>query len=121
MSGIERPQPGESVFQRTSHSPKRSRLLFGELIGENVDGNTIKAKITGHPVSPGSLRNRGPSSGVTSRLSIHVQASRARISGFSTLPTLERGRSSQTSICFGVLTLPICCLTKIASSAASMA
>lgn len=57
MSGIELPQPGEGLFQRTSHSPKRGRLLFGELIRENVDGNTIKAKITGHPISPGSLRN----------------------------------------------------------------
>ena len=42
------------------------------------------------------------------------QVNRARMSGFSTLPTLERGRSSQTSICFGVLTLPIRCLTKAA-------
>jgi choline dehydrogenase len=30
-----------------------------------------------------------------------------RISDFSTFPTLERGRSSQTSICLGVLTLPV--------------
>src|SRR5207248_6304576 len=37
----------------------------------------------------------------------------ARISDFSTLPTLERGRSSQTSICFGAFTLPILCLTKL--------
>src|SRR5262245_60464978 len=43
----------------------------------------------------------------------------ARISDFSTLPTLERGRSSQTSICFGVLTLPIRCLTKLDTAATS--
>src|SRR5258708_8078211 len=36
----------------------------------------------------------------------------ARISDFSTLPTLERGRSSQTSICLGVLTLPTPSSTK---------
>src|SRR5712671_2794574 len=37
----------------------------------------------------------------------------ARISDFSTLPTLERGRSFQTSICLGVLTLPTRCFTKV--------
>src|SRR5258708_22971978 len=36
----------------------------------------------------------------------------ARISDFSTLPTLERGRSSQTSICLRLLTLPTRCLTQ---------
>jgi len=36
----------------------------------------------------------------------------ARISDFNTLPTLERGRSSHTSICLGVLTLPTRCFTK---------
>src|ERR1700733_1165337 len=43
----------------------------------------------------------------------------ARISDFSTLPTLERGRSSQTSICLGVLTLPTRCFTKADSAATS--
>src|SRR6476660_4222766 len=43
----------------------------------------------------------------------------ARISDFSTLPTLERGRSSQTSICLGVLTLPTRCFTKADTAATS--
>src|ERR1700739_714170 len=43
----------------------------------------------------------------------------ARISDFNTLPTLERGRSSQTSICLGVLTLPTRCFTKADSAATS--
>src|ERR1700676_49335 len=43
----------------------------------------------------------------------------ARISAFSTLPTLERGRSSQTSICLGVLTLPSRCFTKVDNAATS--
>src|SRR5262245_52662622 len=42
-----------------------------------------------------------------------------RISDFSTLPTLERGRSTQTSICLGVLTLPTCCFTKADTAATS--
>jgi hypothetical protein len=43
----------------------------------------------------------------------------ARISDFSTLPTLERGRSSHTSICLGVLTLPTRCFTKADTAATS--
>src|SRR5260221_3453285 len=43
----------------------------------------------------------------------------ARISDFSTLPTLERGRSSQTAICLGVLTLPTRCFTKADNAAIS--
>ncbi len=41
------------------------------------------------------------------------------MSVLSTLPTLERGRSAQTSTCLGALTLPIRSLTKAISSAGS--
>ena len=41
------------------------------------------------------------------------------MSFLSTLPTFERGRSGQISICFGVFTLPMRCLTNAAISAGS--
>ena len=41
------------------------------------------------------------------------------MSVLSTLPTLERGRSLQTSTCLGALTLPIRALTNAVSSAVS--
>ena len=48
MGGIERPQPCESLFQRSPHSSERSGLLLSDLIVENVDGSAMKAKIAGH-------------------------------------------------------------------------
>src|SRR5690606_29403946 len=41
----------------------------------------------------------------------------ALISAFNTFPTFDRGRSSQTSICLGVLTLPMRVFTKACTSA----
>ena len=48
MGGIEPPQLGEGLFQRSPHPSERNGLLLGDLIVENVDGSAMKAKIAGH-------------------------------------------------------------------------
>ena len=48
MVGIELPEFGEGLFQRSPHSSERNGLLLCDLIVENVDGSAMKAKIAGH-------------------------------------------------------------------------
>src|SRR6185312_5762869 len=48
MGGIELPQPGEGLFQRSPHPSQRTGLLLGDLIAESVEGSAVMAKISEH-------------------------------------------------------------------------
>src|SRR5262245_15406627 len=60
MCGIELPQPGECLFQRSTHPSERSGLFLRDLIVENVGGSAIEAKIAGHGLYIAPRASRAP-------------------------------------------------------------